>query len=157
MSSRARNALIAGASTAGVAAVVLLVVFTGHHGPYTGKTLTVPAMRFHVQATVTIPLDGTSDPGCGFAKDALTSAIDDLGKDIDDPAAAAADTQHAIDQAGNAAVAAQSTELKSAVVTMKTHLVSLHAAVVANDFSSEASALQSIQDDMTAVFGACTP
>jgi len=154
MSSRARNALIAGASTAGVAAVV---VFTGHHGPYTGKTLTVPAMRFHVQATVTIPLDGTSDPGCGFAKDALTSAIDDLGKDIDDPAAAAADTQHAIDQAGNAAVAAQSTELKSAVVTMKTHLVSLHAAVVANDFSSEASALQSIQDDMTAVFGACTP
>jgi len=157
MSGRARNALIGGATAAGVAAVVLLMMFTGHHGADAGKgqTLTVPPMTFKLQATAAAVLEGSDVVGCGLADDTLSTVIDSFGSDTDDHSAAVADVQKAIGEADAAALAARTPALRSAVAAMKVHLTALHDSAQVNDLRQEASALLSLRDDLTAVNGAC--
>jgi hypothetical protein len=159
MSSRARNTLIGGATASAVAAVVLLIVFTGHHGSDReqgqAQTFTVPAMTFNLQASAKAVLDASDVVGCSFAEDALTTAANVVGKDIDNPSAAVADAQKAISQAGDAAVMARTPALRRAVAQLKVHLTALRDSAQVNDPGQEASALLPIQDDMQAVFGAC--
>lgn len=155
--SRVRIALITMTCVAVVTGVVLILVSTGHRSTNSATTydISVPAMTFHVSTAITIPLDSVGDPGCSPAESALTTATETFGKDIPDSAASAADAQKAIGQAGDAATAAQSPALKTAVATMKTHLAALHAAAMGRDFAAEASALRSLRGDITAVFEAC--
>lgn len=157
MSGRTRNALIGAATTAVVAAVVLLIVFTGHRGSDAaqGQTLTVPPMTFRLQATVTAALDGSDVVGCTLAQDALLTVTDVFTKDIDNQSAAVADAQKAIVQADQAAETARTPALRGAVATMKVHLTALRDSAQANDSASEATAVKSMQGDITAVFSAC--
>lgn len=155
--SRARKALIAGGGAAAVAGVVALVLFTGHRGPSSPTTITftVPAQTFSLRTTVAIPLDEMKDPGCAAAEDAFRPVTEDFAKDLHDQTASVADVQKAIDRANEAAGAVTSPALKSAVDTMRTHLVALRAAARAGDFGSAATDLESLTGDIDAVYGAC--
>jgi hypothetical protein len=140
-----------------VTGVVLILVLTRHRSANsaTKYDISVPAMTFHVTTVINIPQDSVSDPGCPLAESALATATEAFGKDIPGSAASAADAQKAIGQAGDAATAAQSPALKTAVATMTTHLAALHSAAVGRDFAAQASALRSLRGDITAVFDAC--
>lgn len=159
MSRRVRNALIGAATAAVVAAVVLPIVFTGHHGSDSaqaqGQTITVPPMTFNLQASAKAILDGSDVVGCTLAEDALLTVTDDFGKDTAKPSAAVADAQKAINQADEAAETAKGRALKSAIAAMKVHLIALHDSAQVNDVGQEATVLLSMQDDMIAVHSAC--
>ena len=159
MSGRARNALIAGGSAVAVAGVVALVLFAGHRGPSSPRTttFTVPAetFTFNQRTAVAIPFDQTKDPGCAAAEAAFGPVTDGFAKDIHNQAASVADVQKAIDLADEAAGIVQSSALKSAVDTTRTHLVALHADAQAGDFGSAATDLESLTGDIDAVYGAC--
>ena len=163
--SRVRTALITTSCVAVVIGVVLILVLTRHRSAdsATHYDISVPAMTFHVTTVINIPipvdsvLDPVNDPGCSSAEDALATATDKVGHDISDQAASVADAQKALDQADDAATAAQSPALKTAVSSMKTHLVALRSAAGSKDFTAEASAFRSLQGDITAVFAACRP
>ena len=155
-----RRALIAGGGTAGVVGVILLILFTGHHGTDTrrgqGQTLTVPPMTFRLQDVATAALDGSNVVSCGLADDAFAKVTDVFGKDTGHPSVAVADAKKAVDEAGVAALAARTPELRSAVAAMKVHLTALHDSAQVNDLGQEVSVLLSLRDDITAIDAACS-
>ncbi|HXR71010.1 hypothetical protein [Actinocrinis sp.] len=112
-------------------------------------------MTFRLQDVATAALDGSNVVGCALADDAFAKVTDVFGKDTDHPSVAVTDAKKALDEAGAAALAARTPELRSAVAALQVHLTALHDSAQANDLGQEVSVLLSLRDDIAAVDAAC--